>query len=140
MKTNDIILQTATKVIVFVIFVVAFFLLNAGNTAPGRGCIGPLMASSAVVLLFLAFDLETIKKVLPFNFQYVTALGLLIAFLTALGAAFFKYPLLTHTFAYVDLPILGETELTTALIFDIGVFLTVIGATMTVILTIGEDR
>lgn len=140
MKTNDVILQTTVKIVVFIILVFAFFLLNAGHNEPGGGFVGALMAASGVVLLFLAFDLETIKKVLPINFQYVTACGLLLGFLTALGAIFFRYPLLTHTFGYFDLPLLGKTELTTALIFDIGVFLTVVGATMTVILTIGEDQ
>lgn len=139
MKTNNVILQTITKVIVFLILIFAVFILNAGHNAPGGGFVGALLTAAALTLLFLAFDMETIKKVVPINFQRMTAIGLLIGFLTALGATVFQYPLLTHTFFYIDLPLLGEMALTTALIFDVAVFLTVIGATMTVILTIGED-
>lgn len=140
MKTNDVILQTITKVVVFIILVFAVFLLNSGHNEPGGGFVGALLASSALVLLFLAFDMETIKKVVPVNFRHIAALGLLTAFLGGIGSTLFQYPFLTHAFDYFDLPFLGETELTTALIFDVGVFLTVIGVTMTVILAIGEDQ
>lgn len=140
MKTNDIILQTITKVASFIILVFSVFILNAGHNEPGGGFVGALLVSSAIVLLFLAYDMETIQRVIPVNFRHITALGLLIAFLTGLGSTFFGSPFLTHAFDSFDLPWLGETELATALIFDIGVFLTVIGAAVTVIQTIGEDR
>lgn len=140
MKTNDLILQTVTKVVLFIILVFAVFILNVGHHSPGGGFVGGLLTASAFVLLTLAFGMETIKKVIPVNFRHVMALGLLIAFLCGIGSTVFQYPFLTHTFGYVHLPLLGETELTTALIFDIGVYLTVTGAAMTAILTIGEDR
>lgn len=140
MKTNDVILQTITKVVVFIIFVFSVFILNAGHNEPGGGFIGALLTASGVLLLFLAFDMATIKRVVPINFSYVTAFGLLIAFITGFGSTFLDLPFLTHAFGHVNLPFFGETEWATALIFDIGVFLTVIGASMTIILTIGEDR
>ena len=51
----------------------------------------------------------------------------------------FDYPFLTHFFDYFDFPILGEIELTTALAFDLGVYLVVVGIALTIILTIAED-
>jgi len=140
MKTNDLILQTVTKVVLFIILVFAVFILNAGHHSPGGGFVGGLLTASAFVLLSLAFGMETVQKAVPVNFRHVMALGLSIAFLCGIGATVLQYPFLTHAFGYVHLPLLGETELTTALIFDIGVYLTVTGATMTAILTIGEDR
>lgn len=141
MKTNDVILQTATKMVVFLILVFAIFLLLSGHHHPGGGFIGGLVTSSAFVLLYLAFDIEGMKRVVPVDFIKLTAIGLLIAVLTGVGSFLFGVPFLTHTFGYVDLPVLGvDTELATAVLFDLGVYLTVIGITMTILITIGEDR
>lgn len=65
---------------------------------------------------------------------------MLISILTGVAALFFDVPYLTHTFDYVELPILGETALTSTLIFDLGVYLVVVGVAMTIIQTIGESE
>ncbi|WP_166241960.1 Na(+)/H(+) antiporter subunit B [Paenibacillus turpanensis] len=140
MKTNDVILQAATKVVVFIILTVSVFLFFAGHNHPGGGFIGGLMTAAALVLLALAFDLKTVREVLPFNFHKITAIGLLIAVLTGIGSFVFDAPFLSHTFAYKVLPLLGKTELATAVLFDLGVYLAVVGVTMTIILSIGEDK
>ncbi|MFT4412988.1 Na(+)/H(+) antiporter subunit B [Fredinandcohnia humi] len=139
MKTNDLILQTCTKVIVFIILAYALNLFFAGHYTPGGGFVGGLITAAAIVLLLLAFDLTTVKKILPFDFKKVTALGLLFAAGTGIGGFLFDVPFLTHTFGYFDLPILGETGLATAVIFDTGVYLVCVGISMTIIQTIGED-
>jgi len=92
------------------------------------------------VLLALAVDLRTVRKVVPIDFRLVTAAGLSIAVLTGVGSFLFEQPFLSHTFAYKDLPFLGKKELATAVLFDLGVYLSVVGVTMTIILSIGEDR
>ncbi len=140
MKSNDVILQTAAKVVVFIILSFSVYLFFAGHNNPGGGFIGGLMTASALVLLALAFDLETIRKVIPLNFRIITASGLLIAVLTGIGSFVFGAPFLSHTFGHFDLPFLGDTELATAVLFDLGVYLSVVGVTMTIILSIGEDR
>lgn len=140
MRINDVILQTVSKVIAFIILVFSIFLFFAGHHNPGGGFIGGLMTAGGLILLYLAYDLETMKKVLPFDFKIVTALGLLIGVGTGVGSFFFKVPFLTHTFGYHYLPFLGKTELATAMLFDLGVYLTVVGITMTIILAIGEDE
>ncbi len=139
MRANDVILRSAAKIIVFIIITFSAFLFFAGHNNPGGGFIGGLMAASALVLVALAFGIETIRKVVPFNFHIVTALGLLIALLTGAGAFLFDVPFLSHYFEYRDLPLLGYTALHTAVLFDLGVFLSVVGVTMTIILSIGED-
>ncbi|MBE4907456.1 Na(+)/H(+) antiporter subunit B [Bacillus luteolus] len=140
MKTNDVILQTMTKILVFIIFAYAINLFLAGHYTAGGGFIGGLMAAGAIVLLLLAFDMKTVRSILPFNFISMTALGLLIAVGTGVGAFLFDVPFLTHTFGYFDLPIIGKTGLATAVLFDIGVFLVVVGIVMVIIQTIGEDE
>ncbi|WP_227551415.1 Na(+)/H(+) antiporter subunit B [Metabacillus sediminilitoris] len=139
-KTNDLILQTATKVVVFIIILFSWHLFFSGHYTPGGGFIGGLLTSGAIVLLLLAFDLKTVLAFLPIDYIKMTATGLLIALLTGVGSFFFDAPFLTHTFSYVDLPILGTTSLATAVLFDLGVYLVVIGVTMTIIQTIGETE
>ncbi|MMZ68008.1 Na(+)/H(+) antiporter subunit B [compost metagenome] len=92
------------------------------------------------MLVALAFSTETIRKALPIDFRTLTGIGLGIAALTGTGSFLFGAPFLSQTFGYFELPLLGETELTTAMLFDLGVYLAVLGVTMTIILQIGEDR
>ncbi|WP_223701531.1 Na(+)/H(+) antiporter subunit B [Sutcliffiella deserti] len=140
MKVNDLILQTVTTLLAFIIIIFSIYLFFAGHYTPGGGFIGGLMTSAALVLLLLAFDQKTMNKVFPFNFLTVAASGLLISTLTGVGSFFFDVPFLTHTFDYVELPILGETALASTLIFDLGVYLVVVGIAMTIIQTIGESE
>ncbi|MGP4079739.1 Na(+)/H(+) antiporter subunit B [Pseudalkalibacillus sp. R45] len=140
MRSNDIILKTTSTIIVFVILAFSVNLFLAGHNAPGGGFIGGLMAAGAFILLYISFGLKTMEKVLRVNFRYFIAAGLLIAFATGIGSFIFGQPFLSHTFGHFHLPLLGERELATAVLFDLGVYLTVIGVTMTIILTIAEDR
>ena len=140
MKPNDVILHTVTKIAVMIIFTFSIYLFYGGHHNPGGGFIGGLSVASGITLLFLAFDIETIRKNIPFDFKNVAAVGVLIAIFTGMGGLFFGQPFLTQTFGYFDLPIFGKTELATATIFDTGVALAVIGTAVTIILTISDDR
>ncbi|MCM3213108.1 Na(+)/H(+) antiporter subunit B [Niallia taxi] len=140
MKTNDVILQTTTKIVLFIILIFSVFIFFTGHYTPGGGFIGGLLTSGAIVLLLLAFDLKTVKKILPFNYMYMIAAGLLFSIGTGAGAMLFNVPFLTHAYTHIDIPILGELSLHTATIFDLGVFLVVVGVTMTIIQTIGGDE
>jgi monovalent cation:proton antiporter len=141
MRINDVILQTTTKAVSFIILTFSIFIFFAGHNNPGGGFIGGLMTAAAIVLLYLSFDMEGMRKIIPVDFIKMTAFGLFIAVATGMGSFLFDAPFLTHTFGYFDLPLFGEkTELATATLFDIGVYFTVIGVTMTIILTIGEDQ
>ncbi|MDX5474470.1 MAG: Na(+)/H(+) antiporter subunit B [Bacillaceae bacterium] len=140
MKVNDLILQTVTTLLAFIVITFSIYLFFAGHYTPGGGFIGGLMTSAALVLLLLAFDMKTVKTVFPIDFMTVTALGLLICVLSGVGAMVFGAPFLTHTFTYYDFPILGETALATSVIFDVGVYLVVVGVAMTIIQTIGESE
>ena len=139
MKTNNLILETATRIILFVIVLFSIYMFFAGHYEPGGGFIGGLMTSAAIVLLLLSSDIKTVTQILPFDYKRVIAVGLLFSAATATGGLLFGKPLLTHWYTYVNLPVLGELSLHTAVLFDIGVYLVVIGTTMTIIQTIGES-
>jgi len=140
MNSRDVVLQTTSQVTVFIIMTFSGFLFLAGHNNPGGGFIGGLMSAAALVLLALAYDLKTMRQALPVNFHYVTATGLLIAIFSGMGSFVFGAPFLSQAYDYFTLPLLGEVELATAMIFDLGVYLAVVGVTMTIILSIGEDR
>ncbi|AYC29949.1 Na(+)/H(+) antiporter subunit B [Paenisporosarcina cavernae] len=139
MKTNDVILQTTANIVFFIIFLFSIHIFFAGHYAPGGGFVGGLLTSSAIVLLLLAYDLKTISTALPINYVVMTAIGLLIAITTAAASIMFNMPFFTHAYDYYDLPLLGKQSLHSAMAFDLGVYLVVVGVTMTIIQTIGAD-
>ena len=140
MKINDVILRTVVKGVVFIVLTLGVYLFFAGHNAPGGGFIGGLVLGSGMVLLYITFDIETVHKGIPFDFKKVAAFGVLLATGTAISSLFFDVSFLTQTDNYVNLPLLGETHLTTVTIFEAGVALTVIGTLVTIILSISEDE
>ncbi|MGM8364909.1 Na(+)/H(+) antiporter subunit B [Virgibacillus sp. W0181] len=139
MKTNDVILQSVTKVVVFIILTLALYLFFSGHHAPGGGFIGGLVLASAFVLLYLAFDIETIEKSIPLDFKLVAAFGAMIAVATGFGALLFGDTFLSQTFGHFDFPFFGTVELTTITLFEAGVALTVVGVVVTIIISISKD-
>ena len=140
MKQNDLILQTVTKVAAFVILLFSVSIFLGGHYSPGGGFVGGLMTSAALVLLLLAFDIKTVAEVFPIYYKMMIGSGLFISALTVAGSLLFGVPLMTHVYRYIDFPILGHISLHTAVLFDLGVYLVVVGVTMTIIQTIGESE
>jgi len=140
MKFTDVILQTAAKVLVFLILTYAIYVLFAGHHNPGGGFVGGLTIATALVLLYIAFDTKTVRYVIPIDFKILGASGVLIAVLTGCISLMSGTPFLTQTTSEVHVPILGELHVATAVLFDIGVFLAVIGTAMTIIKNISEDE
>lgn len=137
---NNLILRSTSSVIVFILLGFAVYLLFAGHNSPGGGFVGGLVTSAALLLMYFAYGKKAVEKILPINYLFLIPLGLLIATLTGLGSLLFNLPFLTHTFGVFHIPLIGEVELATAMFFDIGVYLTVLGTTMTIILTVAFDR
>ncbi|MNY48686.1 Na(+)/H(+) antiporter subunit B [compost metagenome] len=88
----------------------------------------------------IAFGMDWVRKALPVNYRLLTAVGLMIAIFTASGSFIFGAPFLSHAFGHFHLPVLGDVELATAVLFDLGVYLAVVGVTMNIILSIGGDK
>ncbi|WP_409275928.1 Na(+)/H(+) antiporter subunit B [Neobacillus sp. SCS-31] len=139
-EQNDVILRSVARVAVVIILTFAINLFFSGHHFPGGGFVGGLALACAITLLFLTYDIETVRANMPFDFKSMAATGVLIAIFTGIGSLLFNAPFLTQAYGYFDLPIFGKTELATAMIFDLGVALAVIGTAMTIIITISEDR
>lgn len=139
MKFSDVILKTATKVLLFIIMTFSIYILFSGHNNPGGGFIAGLITASAILLLYVAFDVETAQEIIAIDFKIVGATGLGMALFTGIGAVIFNAPFLTQVYEYIDIPIMGNIGIGSSLVFDLGVYLAVIGTTVTIIQSISED-
>jgi multicomponent K+:H+ antiporter subunit A len=115
----------------------SIYLMLRGHNLPGGGFIGGLMAAIALIIQYLASGRTWTNARLHADFQTAVGIGILIAVLSGVGAWLFGYPFLTSAFTYVTLPVVGRFELATAMIFDIGVFITVVASVMLILARLG---
>ncbi|GKV54860.1 Na(+)/H(+) antiporter subunit B [Sporosarcina sp. NCCP-2222] len=139
MEINDVILKTVTKIIVFIILTFGIELFLSGHHEPGGGFIGGLVLSSAFVLLYLVHDIETVHNGIPFDFKKIAAFGVFLAVGSGILSVLFGTKFLGQGSRVFDLPIFGETEISSVIVFEAGVALTVVGVVVTIILSISED-
>jgi multicomponent K+:H+ antiporter subunit A len=139
-RSNDrvpLVLAMISRALLPFALMFSIFLLLRGHNQPGGGFIAGLMAAVALVLQYVASGTEWTESRLRVRYTPVIAIGLLMAFLTGLGALVFGYPFLSATFTYVQIPVIGEIELATAMFFDLGVFLTVVGVVLLMLSRLG---
>ncbi|CAM4320693.1 Na(+)/H(+) antiporter subunit B [Jeotgalicoccus halotolerans] len=136
-QMNDVFIQFTSKVIFLIILLFSVNLFLAGHYTPGGGFVGGLLAASAIILLLMAYDYETVKKMIPVNFHLMISLGLALAIVVPTLLFLFGAPFFTHQHTYVTVPVFGEVALHTAVIFDVGVFLTVAGTSLLIVTLVG---
>ena len=122
-----------------VIATFGLYLFLRGHDMPGGGFVAGLTLAVAFILQYIAGGTRWIEariRVLPVRW---IAFGLLSAGLTGLGAILAGYPFLTSYFAYKDMGFLGKVPAASALAFDLGVFLTVVGATVLMLIALGHQ-
>ena len=122
-----------------VITVFALYLLIRGHDLPGGGFAAGVTMSIALILQYMAAGTRSVEarlRVRPINW---VASGLLIAALVGAGALALRHPFLTSGFRYLDVPLVGKVPLATAMLFDVGVFLLVIGATALILIAIAHQ-
>ncbi len=117
---------------------VSAFIFLRGHNQPGGGFIAGLITAVALILLYMARGVEWAQQRLDFPYQPVAIAGVGIATLTGLGSWLFGYPFLTSSFGYFSLPLVGKFELATAMLFDLGVYLAVVGATLMILANLGK--
>jgi multicomponent K+:H+ antiporter subunit A len=120
----------ATRLLLPLALLVGLYIFFRGHNQPGGGFIAALVFSIAILLQYLAsgFDWTDVRR--RIGEHQLIGLGVLIAVATGLGSLLFGAPFLTSSFDHVHLPLIGEFELATAMLFDLGVALVVVGAVM----------
>lgn len=139
-QMNDVFLKYTAKVVFLVIITFSVNLFFSGHYTPGGGFVGGLLAAGAIILLMLAYDLKTINKMIPFDHKWLIAIGLAVSFVVPLLLMLFGQPFFTHQHLNLSLPIFGEIPLHTAVIFDIGVYLTVAATTLLIIRSLATEQ
>jgi multicomponent K+:H+ antiporter subunit A len=122
-----------------VVGLVALYLLLRGHDLPGGGFAAGLTASIAIILQYMIGGIEWTEDHLTVRPLRWMGAGLLLACGTGLAAWLFGRPFLTSYFAYLDLPVVGEVPTASALLFDIGVFALVVGATVLVLIALAHQ-
>ncbi len=119
-----------TRVMMPVVLMVGFYVFLRGHNEPGGGFIAGLIVSIGVVMQYMASGFGWAQDRVRFPYHGVIGTGVLIAGLTGIGSWLFSKPFLTSDFTYVRIPPFEKFELATAALFDVGVFLAVVGAVM----------
>jgi multicomponent Na+:H+ antiporter subunit A len=131
-----IVLSTVARGVVPLLLLLAGFLLLRGHNAPGGGFIAGLVASGAIVLAVLARGTAAVRHLVPFAPERLLVVGLVVALASGLVAVLAGAPPLTGLWMSIDLPAgLAPLKLGTPLLFDIGVFLVVVGFAVSIIVT-----
>ncbi|HWX50694.1 MAG TPA: monovalent cation/H+ antiporter subunit A [Roseomonas sp.] len=130
---------TLTRLLFPVMLIVAVFLLLRGHDLPGGGFSAGMVVAIAILLQYMTGGTEWTEDRLRLRPPLWLGAGLLIAAGTGLAACLFGRPFLTTYFAYAELPVIGKVPTASALIFDIGVFCLVVGATLLMLVALAHQ-
>jgi multicomponent Na+:H+ antiporter subunit B len=136
---KSLILRTAARFLLPLLLLFSIFLLLRGHNLPGGGFVGGLVAGSALVLYAIAYNVAASRRVLLMEPQFVIGAGLLVAAASGLVGLFAGEPYMAGRWAEPVLPFLGKVSLGTPLIFDVGVYLVVLGVTVLIIFPLAEE-
>lgn len=131
---SSVILKTAARYLLPILLLFSIFLLLRGHYFPGGGFVGGLVASIAFVLHSFANGTENTLKLLKYSPLQIIPIGLGIAAVSMILPLLFGYPAMTGLWIEEPLPVVGMIG--TSLFFDIGVYIVVIGAVLTILFTI----
>lgn len=133
-----ILLASISQSLLPLALMVSFYIFLRGHNLPGGGFIAGLVTAVAFILQYIAHGSSWIVARLTINYRKIIASGVAIALFTGVGSWFFGRPFMTTWFEYFDIPFIGEIELASALVFDVGVYITVVGATLMILASLGQ--
>jgi multicomponent Na+:H+ antiporter subunit A len=134
-----LIVDVSVRIIFHAVLVGSVYFLFVGHNQPGGGFVGGLTAGAAIALRYVAGGVEEVRSLSRFAPWTILGAGLLTAGLTAVVPLLFGDAVLQSAKLDLDLPLLGEVHATSALIFDIGVYVVVIGLVLMVFEAFGDE-
>lgn len=138
-ENRSILLEVIVRILFHTIIVVSIFLLFAGHNQPGGGFAGGLVAGMALVMRYIAGGRWELGAAAPTDAGRLLGTGLILAVGTAVVPLFFGVAPLTSTFWEWEIPGIGHMEFVTSTIFDVGVYLVVIGLVLDVLRSLGAE-
>ena len=127
---HPLMMVVVTRVLMPIAVVVGLYIFLRGHNEPGGGFVAGLVVAIALLMQYMASGFAWTQERQRIEYHTLIGVGVVVAGLTGAGAWLFGQPFLTSAFTYVHLPPVEEFELATAMLFDLGVFLTVLGAVM----------
>jgi multicomponent Na+:H+ antiporter subunit A len=131
-------LDQPVSLIFYAMLVGSIYLLFAGHNQPGGGFVGGLVAGAAVALRYVAGGIDEVRRVSPVRPWTLLGTGVILATSTALVPVLLGHPVLDHGLFEAEVPLLGDVKATSALPFDLGVYLVVVGVILMVVEAFGE--
>ena len=138
MKTQSLILSMATRYLLPLLLLFSFFLLLRGHNEPGGGFVGGLVAAAAFALYAIALDVQRTRQILKVDPQILIGAGVLTAASSGIISLLAGKPFLTALWLKQPWPVLGKIG--TPLLFDIGVYLLVLGIALKIIFALAEEN
>ncbi|AZS35452.1 Na(+)/H(+) antiporter subunit A [Microbacterium lemovicicum] len=138
-ENRSILLEVIVRVLFHSIIVVSLYLLFAGHNLPGGGFAGGLVAGMALVMRYVAGGRYELGAAAPADAGRLLGIGMSLAVACAVVPLLFGAAPLTSTFFEADLPVIGHIEFVTSTIFDVGVYLVVIGLVLDVLRSLGAE-
>jgi multicomponent Na+:H+ antiporter subunit B len=135
----SLILRTISRYHLPLLLLFSFFLFLRGHNEPGGGFISGLVASSSLALYTLAYNPAGARRVLRIEPRLLIAIGLMLALGSGGIGLIGDRPFLTGTWLVLRLPGGDEVHMGTPLLFDLGVYVLVVGATLTIIIAMAEE-
>jgi len=135
----SLILRTAARYVFPLLLLVSVYLLLRGHHEPGGGFVGGLAAAAGYILYALAYDAAAARRLLRVDSRLILSSGLLLAACSTLPAMLVGKPCMTALWCTLRIPGLPRIELGTPLVFDVGVYLLVLGVTVTFILGLQDE-
>ncbi len=136
-RHRSLILEVTTRLVFPTMMILSVYFFFSGHNAPGGGFAGGLVAGLALVLRYLAGGRYELGEAVPIDAGKILGLGLTFAAGTALVSMFLGAPALSSATVEMTLPLLGDIKLVTALFFDLGVYLIVVGLVLDVLRSLG---
>ncbi|WP_386679688.1 monovalent cation/H+ antiporter subunit A [Loktanella sp. R86503] len=127
---HPLMMVVLTRVMMPVVLMVGVYIFLRGHNEPGGGFVAGLVVAIAVVMQYMASGFAWAEKRQRYPYHGIIGAGVLCAGLTGIGSWFAGQPFLTSAFGYFRIPPMQKFELATAMGFDLGVFLSVVGAVM----------
>lgn len=137
-EPHPLILEVVSRPLFSIFMVVTLYIFLRGHNVPGGGFVAGLLASIALLLQYVSNGVTWVQSNIRSNYITILWMGLLSALLTGLGSWWFGYPFLTTSHGYLYIPLIGKLHLATAMLFDLGVFLTVVGSTLLMLSNLGR--
>jgi multicomponent K+:H+ antiporter subunit A len=135
---HPLMLVVATRMILPIAIMVGVYIFLRGHNEPGGGFIAGLVVAIATVMQYMASGYGWAAARQRIDYHAMIGWGVTIAGLCGVGSWFVARPFMTTNFGYFKLPFIEKFELATAAIFDLGVFLTVVGAVMLALASISR--